>query len=99
MAKLPAVRALLVRAHRENLAPKATLHYLTENPDTFGAIGVFSGPRSQGLVILDVDANLGTLERKYKADFEGPHIPPAPSATPANGCSRCLRSCGLRSVM
>ena len=64
----------LGRAHRENLAPKATLHYLTEQPDTFGAIGVFSGPRSQGLVILDVDANLGTLQRKYAADLEGPHI-------------------------
>ena len=64
----------LGKAHRQNMAPKATLHYLTESPDKFGAIGVFSGPRSQGLVILDVDANLGTLQRKYAADLKGPHI-------------------------
>ena len=25
-------------------------------------------------MILDVDANLGTLQRKYAADLEGPHI-------------------------
>ena len=85
----------LGRAHRENLAPKATLHYLTEHSETYGAIGVFSGPRSQGLAILDVDANLGTLQRKYAADLEGPHI----LSTKRTAMRRCLDKVAWRGCL
>ena len=53
----------LGRAHRENLSPHASARYIEQHPDTYQAVGVFTGPRSDGLVILDVDANLPTLKR------------------------------------
>ena len=46
----------LGRAHREDLRPHASARYIETNPQTYQAIGVFTGPRSDGLVILDVDA-------------------------------------------
>ncbi len=64
----------LGRAHSTDLAPAASLHYCERNPETYGAIGVFSGPRSGGLLILDVDFALGVLKRKYPEDLNGPHI-------------------------
>ncbi len=39
----------LGRAHNTDLAPAASLHYCEQNPDTYGAIGVFCGTRSGGL--------------------------------------------------
>ena len=64
----------LGRAHKTDLAPAASLHYCEKHPDTYGAIGVFSGPRSGGLLILDVDERLGVLKRTHKGDFDGPYI-------------------------
>lgn len=64
----------LGRAHSTDLAPAASLHYCDKNPDIYGAIGVFSGPRSGGLLILDVDAQLGVLKRKYPEDLNGVYI-------------------------
>ena len=55
----------LARAHHENLSPHASARYIEQYPDTYKAIGVFTGPRSDGLVILDVDANLSSLKRKF----------------------------------
>ena len=64
----------LGRAHKVDLAPAASLHYCEAQSKVYGAIGVFSGPRSNGLLILDVDANLETLQRKYPEDFNGPCV-------------------------
>jgi len=66
----PAVgKSPLGKAHHQDLTPSESFLYLQEEPDTYGAIGVFSGARSGGLVILDVDANLGALEMKWGADL------------------------------
>jgi len=64
----------LGRAHHDKLAPSTSLHYLNQSPEVYGAVGVFSGPRSNGLVILDIDANLGQLQKKHGADLHGPHV-------------------------
>ena len=56
----------LGKAHHENMTPAESLLHVESNPDKFGAIGVFTGPDSNGLVIVDVDANLTALREKYK---------------------------------
>jgi len=61
----------LGRAHHDNLTPEAAALYIERAPETFQAIGVFTGPRSKGLVILDVDANLGAVMKKWGKDLEG----------------------------
>lgn len=60
----------LGRASKVEMAPQASLIYLEKYPDTYGAIGVYTGPRSKGLVILDVDANLGAVQMKWGADLD-----------------------------
>jgi hypothetical protein len=59
----------LGRAHREDLTPEAAALYIERAPETFQAVGVFTGPRSKGLVILDVDANLGVVMKKWGKDL------------------------------
>lgn len=44
---------------------------LEEQPERFQAVGLFTGIRSDGLVILDVDANLSTLLKKWGDSVEG----------------------------
>ena len=44
---------------------------LDEKPEQFKAVGLFTGIRSDGLVILDVDANLSTLLKKWGDTVEG----------------------------
>ena len=39
-------------------SPKQSLSYLESKPEVFGAVGVYTGIRSNGLVIWDADANL-----------------------------------------
>jgi hypothetical protein len=60
----------LGRAHHDTISPAASAVFLETQPDTFGAIGAFAGARSNGLVILDVDANLSALKRRWKEDLE-----------------------------
>ena len=60
----------LGRASKVDMAPQASLIYLEKHPETYGAIGVYTGPRSGGLVLLDVDANLGAILMKWGADLE-----------------------------
>ena len=55
-------------------SPKQSLSYLESKPEVFGAVGVYTGIRSNGLVIWDADANLATLQRKYGKDLKGPHV-------------------------
>jgi hypothetical protein len=47
----------------------------------FRAVGVFTGPRSKGLVILDVDSNLAKLTKKWGSSLEGA---PKVTSTKAN---------------
>jgi len=58
------------RASHVDLAPKTTALKIQENPDTFKAVGVYSGHRSDGLVIFDVDDNLGAILEKWGADLD-----------------------------
>ena len=60
----------LGRAHYDNLSPEAAALYIERDPETFQAVGVFTGPRSKGLVMLDVDANLGAVMKKWGKDLE-----------------------------
>lgn len=61
----------LGRAHHDKMSPEATAMVIEREPETFQAVGVFTGPRSEGLAILDVDANLGAVEAKWGKDLAG----------------------------
>mgnify|MGYP002624113031 FL=1 len=60
----------LGRASRENLSPELTATYIEKSPETFTAVGVYTGTRSNGLVIFDVDYNLGAIEEKWGEDLK-----------------------------
>ena len=60
----------LGRAAHNELSPELTAQYIENAPETFTAVGVYSGTRSGGLVIFDVDANLGIIEEKWGNDLE-----------------------------
>ena len=51
-----------------------------KNP-TLGAVGLFTGVRGGGIVILDIDKNLGVLKRKFGATLDGA---PVVTSTRAN---------------
>ena len=52
-------------ASSRHFAPSDVALCLDKEPDKFVAIGLYTGIASQGLVILDVDANLATLLDKW----------------------------------
>jgi len=60
----------LGRAAHDNLTPEFTAQHIEKHPEEFKAVGVYSGTRSGGLVIFDVDANLGAIEEKWGKDLE-----------------------------
>ena len=71
----------LGRAHHQIMGPADVALQLERHPEVYGAVGVFTGPRSKGLVILDVDANLSKLQRKWGDSLEGA---PCVSSTKVN---------------
>ena len=72
----------LGRASREDITPEATAGYIEKAPETFQAVGAYTGQRSGGLVIFDVDLNLGSIQEKWGADLQkAPQIrSPKPNA-------------------
>jgi hypothetical protein len=52
-------------------SPSDVALLLEEQPKRFQAVGLFTGIRSDGLVILDVDANLSTLLKKWGDTIQG----------------------------
>ena len=60
----------LGRAAHDNLTPEFTAQHIEKHPEEFKAVGVYSGTRSGGLVIFDVDANLGIIEEKWGKDLD-----------------------------
>jgi len=60
----------LGKTHHEDWSPAETALHIERNPDEFKAVGVFTGPRSNGLVILDIDANLYQLKKKWGQDLK-----------------------------
>ena len=67
--------------HHSKVSPERTALVLERNPDRFGAVGVYTGPRSEGLVCLDIDQNLSVLRKEWEDDLNGFHvISPTPNA-------------------
>lgn len=54
-----------------SFSPADVAHYLETQPERFKAVGLFTGIRSDGLVILDVDANLASLKAKWGDTLNG----------------------------
>jgi len=78
----------LGRAHHQIMGPADVALQLERHPEVYGAVGVFTGPRSKGLVILDVDANLSKLQRKWGESLEGA---PCVTSTKANAAKFLFR--------
>ncbi len=71
----------LGRAHHQIMGPADVALQVERQPEVFRAVGVFTGPRSRGLVILDVDANLSKLRKKWGSSLDGA---PVVTSTKAN---------------
>lgn len=52
-------------SHHRKFSPEDVALLLEQKPETFQAVGLFTGIRSDGIVILDVDANLSSLLKKW----------------------------------
>ncbi len=61
----------LERAHHADLNPADVALQIERRSDVFRAVGVFTGARSKGLVILDVDRNLAKLKSKWGDSLDG----------------------------
>ena len=62
-------------AHHSVFSGAMSLHHVLDQPEKFGGVGVFSGPRSGGVLILDVDLNLALVKQKYGVElFNGPRV-------------------------
>ncbi len=78
----------LERAHHADLTPADVALQIERRPDVFRAVGVFTGARSKGLVILDVDRNLSKLKSKWGESLEGA---PMVTSTKANAAKYLFR--------
>ena len=78
----------LERAHHADLTPADVALQIERRHDVFRAVGVFTGPRSNGLVILDVDRNLAKLKSKWGESLEGA---PMVTSTKANAAKYLFR--------
>ena len=58
-------------AYERTFRPADVIHFLEKYPEKFGSIGLFTGIRGAGLVILDVDTNLSALKKKWGDSLEG----------------------------
>jgi hypothetical protein len=78
----------LEKSHHVVMTPADVALQIERKPDVFQAVGVFTGPRSQGLVILDVDRNLAKLRKKWGESLEGA---PVVTSTKANAAKFLYR--------
>lgn len=78
----------LERSHHVVMTPGDVVLQVERKPEVFQAVGVFTGPRSQGLVILDVDRNLAKLLKKWGESLEGA---PVVTSTKANAAKYLFR--------
>jgi hypothetical protein len=76
------------RSHHTVMSPADVALLIEQKPDVFKAVGLFTGIRSGGLVILDVDANLATLRKKWGDSLEGA---PKVTSTKANAAKFIFR--------
>ena len=70
----------LEKSHHAVMTPADVALQIQRRPDVFRAVGVFTGARSQGLVILDVDRNLSRLAKQWGDTLDG-----APKVTSTKG--------------
>jgi hypothetical protein len=73
-------KAPFERSHHAVMSPADVALQIERQPHVFRAVGVFTGPRSGGLVILDVDRNLAKLRAKWGETLKG-----APVVTSTKG--------------
>jgi hypothetical protein len=78
----------LERSHHQVMAPSDVALQIERKPEVFQAVGVFTGGRSAGLVILDVDRNLSRLKKKWGDSLEGA---PVITSTKANAAKYLFR--------
>ena len=78
----------LERSHHTVMAPSDVALQIERKPDVFQAVGAFTGARSGGLVILDVDRNLSRLKKKWGESLEGA---PVITSTKANAAKYLFR--------
>ena len=58
------------KAWKQELTVNDSALMIEQEPDKFKAIGVFTGQKSDGLVIFDVDKNLAAIESKWGKDLK-----------------------------
>jgi hypothetical protein len=58
-------------SYERNFSPDDVTYVLEKYPDRFGAIGLFTGLKGKGLVILDVDKNLAIHKKKWGDTLNG----------------------------
>ncbi len=78
----------LERSHHTVMAPSDVALQIERKPAVFQAVGAFTGARSGGLVILDVDRNLSRLKKKWGESLEGA---PVITSTKANAAKYLFR--------
>jgi len=71
-----------------NLNPEEVASRIERAPDTFQAVGIWTGKRNSGLVILDVDRNLTQLKKKWGDTLLGA---PVITSTKANAAKYLFR--------
>jgi hypothetical protein len=78
----------LERSHHVVMDPADVALQIERKPEVFQAVGVFTGARSNGLVILDVDRNLARLKSKWCDSLDGA---PVVTSTKANAAKYLFR--------
>ena len=78
----------LERSHHTVMGPADVALQIERRPEVFQAVGAFTGARSGGLVILDVDRNLSRLKKKWGDSLEGA---PVITSTKANAAKYLFR--------
>ncbi len=58
-------------SYERNFSPDDVTYVLEKYPNRFGAIGLFTGLKGKGLVILDVDKNLAIHKKKWGDTLNG----------------------------
>lgn len=58
-------------SYERNFSPDDVAYVLEKYPNRFGAIGLFTGLKGKGLVILDVDKNLAIHKKKWGDSLDG----------------------------
>ena len=78
----------LERSHHQSMNAADVALQVERQPAVFQAVGAFTGPRSGGLVILDVDHNLSRLKKKWGETLENV---PVVTSTKANAAKYLYR--------